>query len=128
MNEQLQAQLAEYLKAIATAAQSGAGFVMEQAPLVVQEKIAYGRALETTTFALLLIVAACWYRIARWGIAKAAADKHFDHPGFILSAVFGCAGTAGFTAMACFGVLPTVLMVWFAPRLYILEWAIRMVK
>ena len=40
MNEELQKQLADYLASIASAAKAGSQFAIEQAPLVVQEKIA----------------------------------------------------------------------------------------
>ena len=68
MNEELQKELALWLASLRQGAESASNFVLEQAPLVVQEKIAYGRVVETTefvatvVFALLLMWAGLHYR------------------------------------------------------------------
>lgn len=114
MNEQLQQQLAEYLKAIATAAQHGAGFVMEQAPLVVQERLLFGRIV----FSVPLILAAVVLPVA-WKMSR----PNRDDGGYI--AVCAVAGLACLAVVFTFDLF---VKVWFAPRLYILEWALSLVK
>ena len=135
MNEQLQQQLAEYLKAIASTAQQGASFVMEQAPLVVQEKIALGRV--TLTAWMVLCVVACVplvrFGMSHWGRARAICkeqgdayyrDEEVPH-GLAggLSVACGCA-----CVIAALALIEPVATVWFAPRLYILEWAMGLVS
>jgi len=126
MDPVLQQQLAEYLKSIATTAQAGAAFVVEQAPLVVQEKIAYGRAVETVALLAWLVGVVVCARSGR--AAWAAAEKDdYDNPFYIfggLAAVIGLVVSVLFV----FGQFAAVAKVWFAPRLYILEWAARLVR
>lgn len=119
MNEELQKQLADYLASIASAAKAGSQFAIEQAPLVVQEKIAYGRAAET--FQLVLFIAAAYigYRISRWGFA---ADRDGFSDGGIAAGFVGCASAVIFSIIAAFQVF-FVAQVWLAPRLYVIEWA-----
>jgi hypothetical protein len=126
VNEQLQQQLAEYLKAIATTAEKGAGFVIEQAPLVVQEKIAYGRVVETATLVAALAGAVALYRFTRWSWTQAVADD-FDNPLYFLGGIVGAVGVT-VAAIGSVGQFNAVAMVWFAPRLYILEWALSLIK
>lgn len=122
MSEQLQQQLAEYLKAILTAAQSGANFVTQQAPLVVQEKIAYGRVMETLWFVGVIVCLSpiVWLSIRYFKDAVKASD---DGPVFLLNII----GIVGSLAAIWFAAQSAAL-VWFAPRLYILEWAMSLVK
>jgi hypothetical protein len=122
MNEQLQKELAAWLSKLREAADTGGSFVLDQAPAIVQEKIAYGRATETLwcVVGVLLLLLAYWFskRAMRW------FDEMEGNPfGFIGAGVF-----------AFFGVILTLihvdaaLKVWFAPRLYVIEWLSELLK
>lgn len=133
MSDQLQAQLAEYLKAILTTAQQGAAFVKEQAPMVVQEKILYARVLftvEAVAFAIAALVlarlAVRFYKIASEAGKGYRCDIWPERPGGLLNIAcsIGSIGSALFAVIAA----ETAVQAWFAPRLYILEWAMSLVK
>lgn len=116
MNDELQKQLADYLAAIASSAKAGSQFVIEQAPSVVQEKIAYGRAIETFELVLFIAIAYCGYRCARWGMR----DRNYGDSADV-AAVFGCIA-AGIGLLCSLIQVSYVAQVWLAPRLYIIEW------
>jgi len=112
MNEQLQKQLAELL----AKAQDAAMWAGSQIPPLVQEKIVFGRAWETLCLVLLIVGVVISYRITRWGVESDNEASFFG-------------GFAGI-AMAGVAIAQThaVLMVWFAPRLYIVEWLRSMIQ
>lgn len=134
MNDQLQAQIAEYLKAILATAKDGAAFVADQAPLVVQEKIAYGRAYETTFIVLfmlgIVVGGTLAVRAARRLPAYEALSYHEkDGQCFAIFPPLIGGGAMALWGVMGFGMnIGTTLQVWFAPRLYILEWALSLVK
>lgn len=114
----------EYLKAILSTAQSGAAFVKEQAPLVVQELISYGRAIETIWFVLVVFITTptIYFSIKRWdSLWKTTIED--DVPAIILPIVGLVAST-----VFLWNAIRDVTLVWFAPRLYVLEWAIGLTK
>jgi hypothetical protein len=124
MDPALQQQLAEYLKAILATAQSGAAFVSEQAPLVVQERLVYGRITETLFVVLMcslfIPVGMAWWNRRRWEEGCNYGDKGSP--------------TVAITLLTCivsflvFMSSTNFVKVWFAPRLYVLEWAMGMVN
>jgi hypothetical protein len=121
VNEELQKQLAGYLESIASAAKSSGAFVLEQAPLVVQEKIAYGRVWETFLLVVVAIAAVIFLRMLVWGVISLRASSYHDDGPSIAATV--CGGIGSF--FGCIGTLAqadAAIKVWFAPRLYIIEW------
>src|SRR5258708_84094 len=132
MNEQLQQQLAEYLRAIATTARSGSDFVLQQAPLLVQEKISYGRMYESAWMVLFALGLAFGIALVRKGQRKlpaywAASDN--DEAAFRAWAPIFVGALLCFWGLAGIGFNNQVFFtVWVAPRLYILEWAMELLK
>lgn len=125
MNQKLQDSLAEVATFLLQWAKETKDFVSEQAPLVVREAIAYGRALETWESAALLIGLITGlvflkrnYNKAGFGLQVSSHDIK-TVAGFILTAVGGV-GTLIQT--------PDLIKVWFAPRIYLLEWAAELLK
>jgi hypothetical protein len=125
MNEQLQKQLAEYLAALSATVKSGSDFVLEQAPLLVQEKVVYGRVIETA----LLIAGVGAVCFAVWVFKKGwtyEADSYMDDTRLMLTIPAVIGGVVA--TIATVTQMSAVAMVWFAPRLYILEWVVGMVR
>lgn len=120
MDTQLQQQLADYLKLILETIKTGSTFVAGQVPLVVQEKITYGRAEETITLVILIVLVYLSYRTVRWGM-----DQNDEMS--VVACVVGGIGILLFTVLALIE-LDFVLKVWFAPRLYIIEWIVSLLK
>lgn len=128
MNDEMQKQLADYLATIATAAKTGGAFVIEQAPLIVQEKLSYGRIMEPAQLLLFLAITAGSVWLFRWGLQhqhkwRQTANAELGYAamgiGIILAVVFSicsCIQTG------------YVISVWFAPRLYIIEWVAGLLK
>jgi hypothetical protein len=125
MNEKLQASLVEVIQFLLKWAQETKDVVVEQAPLVVREAIAYGRALETWELTGLLILLGLYVWCVRWFRRHEWFDTDFEEPP--IAHIF--TGVGGFALVLAFSSqMPDVLKVWFAPRLYVLEWAAQLLK
>lgn len=124
MDKALQDQLAQYLKQIADAAQKGADFATSQAPLVVQEKILSARISETLTLVVLAGVIALAVYLFRYGYHNRCTSHSVmlgaDERNGGLMILTGFWG--GVASLLFLIELTTVVEVWFAPRLYIVEW------
>jgi hypothetical protein len=131
MDPKLSEQLQQMLAALLKNAQDAAAWASGQVPLLVQEKITLGRAEESLYMGAALLVtglgAVALYKIWVFRNRCVAAGQELE--GDITVGAF--IGTAIF---AIIGVLPPLsmmhsfLMVWFAPRLYIVEWLASQVK
>jgi len=123
VDPELQKQLAELLRALLANAQDAATWAKAEIPLLVQEKIAFGRAWETTGLVLFLVgvggLALAW---RKWNAHQ--FDDDDDKVGVAVALTFASIVMGTFTGSQ----LHDTLLVWFAPRLYILEWLIGMVK
>ncbi len=130
MNPDLQKELALWLSAIREGAQQGASFAIEQAPLVVQEKILYGRITSLLLVLLAVVAFVLSVRVYRsaWAVNRAAlanggkgyCDIWPETQGAmqcVLSFVAAC-GSLVFAIAAG----NTAVLAWCAPRLYIIEW------
>ena len=117
MSEDMQKQLAEYLKDFVGAIKAGGEFAMQQAPMVVQEKIAFGRAQES------IELAACVLVLVGLTVMLVQLYKEADDCLVIPVGVLTLLAV-GVTAIN----VPDVLQVWLAPRLYILEWAASLLR
>jgi heme/copper-type cytochrome/quinol oxidase subunit 2 len=127
MNDQIKAEVLSWLKEIAAAVKAGADFIGQQAPLVVQEKVSYARIDYTAWFtvgAIMLIAGVVLFFKAvkvsqrvdeRWNWSNQKMSDFWMRMGPAIPLLF-----IGFFAF--FATADTVLMVWFAPRVYILEW------
>jgi hypothetical protein len=75
MNPELQKELAQWLASLRETVGNGMNFVIEQAPLVVQEKITFGRAYETTWFIVALFAVVATGILARALLKTRAARE-----------------------------------------------------
>ena len=135
MNPELQRELATWLASLRESAGNGMNFAIEQAPIVVREKVAFGRAYETTwlVVALLVTVATGW--LAYWLLRtraereQAARDRgnQAREGDASIQAFAACVGCAVATLLTV-GQSYYVYLVWLAPRVYILEWLMSMME
>jgi hypothetical protein len=125
MNPELQRELAAWLSKLRESADAAGSFVLEQAPLIVQEKVAYGRVVETTAFAALLIAVAISATVALRCMRRHFAGDEEDSN--FVGLLLGGIGTFVSLVGAC-GQFDAVAKVWFAPRLYIMEWLAGLLK
>lgn len=126
MNEEAKKQLMEFATKLLQGLEKGGDFVAEQAPLVVQEIVAYGRA--SSTVAAVLLVAATvawvwfvWRRVYPW----------FDDGGPYSGREFGfsaaCIPIVALPLATAFAIHSAILA-WFAPRLYVIAYLREFIK
>jgi len=118
MKPELQDTLTEALEAL----QQGKDFILQKAPAVIQEFIAWKRAehLVLTAVAALVIVAALL--TVRWALKK---DDHEEL--FAIAAI--CSGGVAIGAGIIFSFHAfSALQVWIAPRVYLLEYVASALK
>lgn len=128
MNEQLQKELVTWLVNVRTLAEQGKDFVLEQAPLVIQEKILWARAVETfwciSAFVLTVLAIRTLPKVWKWAREK-EADTDFNGCFYPVSGLY-TVGTIVLTLGIFASRLERTLQVWLAPRLYIIEWLVEL--
>lgn len=131
MNEQLQKELAAWLATMRDAAQQGANFAIEQAPLIVREKVAYGRVRHTAMIGIeivLLVVVTYWLVRA---VKRALVYEPVDHLDDGILPWVICVPPAILVTILVISFMetfPYAVQVWFAPRLYVIEWLAGLLK
>lgn len=136
MKEELQSKLVEILGSIQTAAGKAGDFAMVQLPDIAQSYVMYGRAF-TTTWVLISLAIACLgiytVRLTSKRVAMAQtkyeADKAASGNGYISrGSYFEWSDVGPFPFLpfilsaVLFGVnLQQLLLVWFAPKVWLLK-------
>lgn len=127
MNEKLQQEIAAWLETMRAGIEAAGNFAIEQAPLVIQEKIAWGRAFETIWLAvgIIAVLALLYYsrRVWSWGLKNSDESDGFS---VFVSVLYSIGSIIVFTA--AMEQLNLALQVWLAPRIYIIEWLANLVK
>lgn len=130
MNPELQKELLTWLSSMREAAQGGINFALTQAPLVVQEKVLYGRITATAwlVFSLgVLLFGSYWTRRVWTWIWAESKKRDFDG-----GEVFASVAVTATCVIAPLGFVCScfdeAVKLWFAPRLYIVEWLSGLLK
>lgn len=123
MDPALKAQLEQLLAALLQNAQDAAAWTKEEIPLLVREKIAFGRAWETVM--LLLMLVGLYFMSRVWQFWKTYEFDDDENRG---TAAFGLGVGSVILIGLTIEQLKDVMQVWFAPRLYIVDWLLEMVK
>jgi hypothetical protein len=123
MNDQLQAQLADVIKFLLEWAKSTQGFILEQAPLIVREAIAYGRAYETWLIVGSFLAAVTGLTIIHRNRKKAEYDFEAMPVNYESVKTIGGVALSALSITVFLINFPDFLKAWFAPRLYLIEWA-----
>jgi len=115
MNEQLQSKLVEILSSMQEAAKATGDFAMAQLPEIAQMFVLYGR-VSTILFAIMglaLCVAGLWlFRLARRSDTMSGDEMGGVIGGFLCM----------FLGAPIFGLnLSHALLVWFAPKVWLLK-------
>lgn len=129
MNDQLQSRLVEIIDAITTAVTAAKDFTMAELPDVVASFMAFSRAWET--FLWLALVAVCvgaaWVAIKHGYASKKVGPYGMTADSRIAAATFGT-GIAGGMGIAAIVQTKQMLMVWFAPKVYLLIHLAQLIK
>lgn len=117
MNEQLQGKLVEILSAIQSAAGQAGDFAMEQLPDIAAQYVAYGRVVHVVGIVLALGGLFGCFKLFKWLIAT-------DQGEFAPMVLF----IATPVAIVLVGNIGPALMVWFAPKVWLLKELAALVK
>ena len=94
------------------------GFVVKQAPLLVQEILAFGMA-EACITAFILVVLASGLGYGTYRLVQVATKDGADEAAFIVGLLGGGASIG--CLIGFFGEVFTIAKITFAPRLYLLQ-------
>lgn len=110
-------QLAQILELILAGIQKAGTFTTEQLPDIAQQYVVYGRAIETVTITLALLVTVFSLWAAKWGYIK-GEETHEEVFAYV---ILMCWGVAGLGALVFCCTLDDFFQVWFAPKVYLLK-------
>jgi hypothetical protein len=120
MKEQLQGKLVEILTSIQTATGKAADFAMAELPDIAQQYLSFGRSFETFMFVILTVVIG----LLVWGTAWIAKNfNEFDRAAAIVPGVFSFIVFLLWCAQ-----LKDVLMVWLAPKVWLITELAKLIK
>lgn len=117
MNDKLQGSLAEILTGIQSAVKASGDFAASQLPDIAQQYITYGRAANTMYAVLFLLASAILARIAR------KLFNAWDGRGSVVPPLLiMCSGAACvLTSILFLCRLSDVMLVWFAPKVWLIK-------
>lgn len=129
MNDELQNKLAEVLGGIAEGVTQAKDFAVEQLPDVAQQYIMFGIVWETAAFVMLAVATGLftWMVLRGWKLWSDDESSHHDADKGQMMMMFGSIPGI-FTAISSIVQLKAVLLVWFAPKLYLLQGIAGLVK
>lgn len=117
MQEEIFRRIDGIFSAIASTVERAGQFAAEQLPDIALQYVAFGRAHSTLTIALsVLIPVLCWFFTTRF--IKTHEDPFNTEPGFVYVAVSLIA--TGVSMMAFFINIKEFLLVWFAPKVWLI--------
>jgi hypothetical protein len=121
MKENLQEKLVEILTGIQSAVANGSDFVLTQLPEVAQQYIAFGRAFAFVELAFVLVIfASGLYFFIKLGLLSKKVDNYGDWAVQKIVSTAGGAITTIVGGLATIFSLKELLMVWFAPKVWLL--------
>jgi len=123
VKEELQTRLLSSLDKVQEYIEATEEFVAEQAPLVAQEIILAGRITHCWFLFLAIIAIGIGIWIARICVKennKIPEDRHNDGA-WIAGSIVSIVAALGVCAVFSATMVPQIVNVWFAPRLYLIQ-------
>jgi len=129
MKEELQSKLVEILTSIQTATGKASDFAMQQLPDIAQSYVAYGRVLYTVLPLVLMLVAVAGFVVTAWAAKNPWRGEFGERRGFsnMLVQVVGVA-VGGISVINAICLMPSLFLVWFAPKVWLLKELASLVK
>lgn len=127
-------QAERILRTIADSLEEGKGFVVDQAPDVVQQLILWGRVESVLGLVIPLVVALPFFVVARrchkkWNLLEAADKWDKDDWPKDLGIIWIVANLVGWViVLISISVAASNLQVWLAPKVYALEYLFKIAK
>jgi hypothetical protein len=122
MNKELESKLVEVISSISDSVTQVKDFAVEQLPDVAQQYILFGMVWEAIALAIFLILSACSIKIVIWGIKNNAISDTG-----ICAILFGGIGSIIFSLLSI-AQIQQVLLVFLAPKLYLIQGLANLVK
>ena len=129
MNNELQSKLVEVLTGISEGVAQAKDFAIEQLPDVAQQYIMFGMVWETALLGILVVASMLCVWGLVWGVKRAFSETATwsqKESGFPVALISGC--ILAFTGSFAIAQIKPVLLVWFAPKLYLLQGIAGLVK
>ena len=132
MNEQLQSKLVEILSGIQSATKAAGDFALSQLPEIAQSYVMFGRVRTVAISAALLLFGAALLGLARWAYAHPWNTSNYDfeksqkrsESNYLVMVFAGIPGSI----FVMLSVLTFDLLVWFAPKVWLLKELASLVK
>jgi hypothetical protein len=129
MKDELQSKLVEVLAGISEGVAQAKDFAVEQLPDVAQQYIMFGMVWETAVLLALMAASAALATAAVWGLRRASSREakwsEKETGGWV--AAFAVLILL-FVGVKTFAQMKPVLLVWFAPKLYLIQGIAGLIK
>ena len=129
MDEEVLNKANEMILNIISGLETAGEFVVTEAPVIVQQLLSWHMIKAIASLSLWFVIIATVASIATFLIRKGIKDENeeFFLPGLVLGAVGGVIGVVSIFESAIPNLF-TVLQIWVAPDLYLLEYAAELIK
>ena len=126
MKEELNSKLVEILTSIQTAAGKASDFALEQLPDIAQSYVLYGRVYSLVALFLCLLV----FPVVVWVMRKTYKETVHGNVDEIVWLPVGLGSFAAtlVSVLVFLNTLPSALLVWFAPKVWLLKELASLVK
>jgi hypothetical protein len=119
MKEELQGKLVEILTSIQTAAGKASDFALAELPDIAQSYVSYGRAWASLDAVLWLLVIPAFFWFIGRRVDRMFRQNDASYPAGLFLGVGGV--VSGITLMVGLGGLQKLMLVWFAPKVWLLK-------
>jgi hypothetical protein len=127
-NKELESKLVEVISSISDSIGQVKDFAVEQLPDVAQQYILFGMIWEAITLAIFLILSACSIKLVIWGIKKNRTElDYYDRDAGFAAIISGGVGSTVFFVLSI-AQIQQVLLVFLAPKLYLIQGLVNLVK
>lgn len=130
MNEQLQQALADIIMKASEAASAGADFLLSELPEVLRQLLVFKVVYSAVEMIILLILIsgyAYFWKFYSRTESKLWKEGDAASVGTMVFGVFGGIATVIFV-VAVFCDLETIIKIWLAPKIYLIEYAAQLAK
>ena len=122
MKDELQLKLVEILTAIQVGVGKSADFALEQLPDIAQQYVLYGRAWHTASVLwwLAILASSVWVALRFGFLSKEVNSWGKWSDGRVAAAMSGT-GATGVSSFILLWELRSAMLVWFAPKVWLLK-------
>lgn len=122
MKDELQLKLVEILTAIQVGVDKGADFALEHLPDIAQQYVLYGRVWSTVSVLwwLTMLAAFAWVAL-RLGFLSKKVDRWGNWSNTRIAAALAGSAATGISSFILQWELRSAMLVWFAPKVWLLK-------